>query len=63
MCTALEAGGTWYGGREKAPAALVRMAIACDDQIEIWGDGTQSRTFLFIDDSVDALIRVAEVQD
>jgi len=48
--------GTWDGGREKAPAALARkVAIAKlsgDHQIEIWGDGEQTRSFTYIDDAV-----------
>ncbi|NBW95141.1 MAG: NAD-dependent epimerase/dehydratase family protein [Planctomycetia bacterium] len=48
--------GTWYGGREKAPAAICRKVIAAkasgDHTIEIWGDGHQTRSFMFIDDCV-----------
>jgi len=48
--------GTWFGGREKAPAALARKVIEAKDtgdmRIEIWGDGTQTRSFCFIDDCV-----------
>lgn len=48
--------GTWDGGREKAPAAICRkiaMAkLTGDPRIEIWGDGMQSRSFMFIDDCV-----------
>ncbi len=46
--------GTWFGGREKAPAALCRKVIQAKDDgslaIEIWGDGTRTRSFMFIDD-------------
>ena len=46
--------GTWDGGREKAPAALSRKVIEAKDEgrneIEIWGDGSQTRSFMFIDD-------------
>lgn len=46
--------GTWDGGREKAPAALCRKVIAAKDsgkrEIEIWGDGTQTRSFMYIED-------------
>jgi nucleoside-diphosphate-sugar epimerase len=46
--------GTWDGGREKAPAAICRKVIDAIDRktgtIEIWGDGTQSRSFMYIDD-------------
>jgi nucleoside-diphosphate-sugar epimerase len=48
--------GTWFGGREKAPAALSRKVIEAKDtgdmRIEIWGDGTQTRSFCFIEDCV-----------
>jgi nucleoside-diphosphate-sugar epimerase len=46
--------GTWEGGREKAPAAICRKVIHCkhtgNHQIEIWGDGRQTRSFMYIDD-------------
>ncbi len=46
--------GTWFGGREKAPAALCRKVIDAKEtgrfDIEIWGDGTQTRSFMYIDD-------------
>src|SRR5580692_11389724 len=46
--------GTWTGGREKAPAAICRKVIAAKSsgkhQIEIWGDGKQTRSFMYIDD-------------
>ena len=48
--------GTWDGGREKAPAALSRKVVAAVDsgelRINIWGDGTQTRSFMYIDDCV-----------
>jgi GDP-D-mannose 3', 5'-epimerase len=48
--------GTWDGGREKAPAAICRKVIAAktsgDHSIEIWGDGEQTRSFMYIDDCV-----------
>jgi GDP-D-mannose 3',5'-epimerase len=48
--------GTWFGGREKAPAALSRKVIEAKDsgqhEIEIWGDGQQTRSFMYIDDCV-----------
>jgi GDP-D-mannose 3', 5'-epimerase len=48
--------GTWYGGREKAPAAICRKVIeaklAGRHEIEIWGSGEQTRSFMFIDDCV-----------
>ncbi len=46
--------GTWFGGREKAPAAIARKVIEAQDsgthEIEIWGDGHQTRSFMYIDD-------------
>ena len=54
--------GTWDGGREKAPAALSRkiaMAkLTGNHQIEIWGDGEQTRSFCYIDDCVDGIYRL-----
>jgi len=52
--------GTWQGGREKAPAAICRkIAYAKDgDEIEVWGDGEQTRSFLYIDDCVEGVMRL-----
>jgi GDP-D-mannose 3',5'-epimerase len=52
--------GTYDGGKEKAPAALSRkVALALDgDEIEIWGDGQQTRSFMYVDDCVEGLIRI-----
>ncbi|MBA3671797.1 MAG: NAD-dependent epimerase/dehydratase family protein [Gemmatimonadaceae bacterium] len=52
--------GAWQGGREKSPAALCRkVAMASDgDEIEIWGDGAQRRSYCFIDDCVEGLHRL-----
>lgn len=52
--------GTWRGGREKAPAALCRkIAMAADGgEIEIWGDGLQTRSFLYVDECVEGTIRL-----
>ena len=48
--------GTWFGGREKAPAAICRKVLEAIDSgkpcIEVWGDGTQTRSFCFIEDCV-----------
>jgi GDP-D-mannose 3',5'-epimerase len=51
--------GTWYGGKEKAPAAMCRKVAdsLMDDEIEVWGDGQQTRSFLYIDDCVEAVLR------
>lgn len=46
--------GTWQGGREKSPAAICRKVIKAKDSVEIWGDGTQTRSYLFIDDCIEA---------
>jgi nucleoside-diphosphate-sugar epimerase len=52
--------GTYQGGREKAPAAICRKVAACQpgDKIEIWGDGRQTRSFMYIDDCVDGIFRI-----
>ncbi len=54
--------GTWDGGREKAPAALCRkiaMAkLTGDPEVEIWGDGQQTRSFCYIDDCVKGLYKI-----
>lgn len=54
--------GTWIGGREKAPAALCRKVIEAADtgnhEIEIWGDGEQTRSFMYIDDCVGGMARL-----
>ncbi|HXM41542.1 MAG TPA: NAD-dependent epimerase/dehydratase family protein [Bryobacteraceae bacterium] len=54
--------GTWRGGREKAPAALCRKIAEQSDggEIEIWGDGQQTRSFLYIDECVEAVRRLME---
>ena len=52
--------GTWDGGREKAPAALCRKIARADDggSIEMWGDGMQTRSFLYIDECIEATVRL-----
>ncbi len=54
--------GTWTGGREKAPAALCRKVAEADDggEIEIWGDGKQTRSFLYIDECLEGVRRLVE---
>jgi GDP-D-mannose 3',5'-epimerase len=47
--------GTYKGGKEKAPAAICRKIVEADNQIDIWGDGEQTRSFLYIDDCIDAV--------
>lgn len=52
--------GTWDGGREKSPAALCRKIAEADDgaEIEIWGDGTQTRSFLYVSECVEGTIKL-----
>jgi len=53
--------GTWEGGREKAPAAICRKVASVagpEGEIEVWGDGEQTRSFLYIDDCIDATRRL-----
>lgn len=52
--------GTWQGGKEKAPAAICRKVILGTDSIEIWGDGQQTRSFLFIDECIEATRKLME---
>ena len=54
--------GTWQGGKEKAPAAICRKVVnACDeDEIEVWGDGEQTRSFLYIDECIEATRRLMD---
>ena len=49
--------GTWKGGKEKAPAAMCRKVAECPDggEIEVWGDGNQTRSFLYIDECLVAI--------
>ena len=49
--------GTWDGGKEKAPAAMCRKAAEAEAEIEVWGDGQQTRSFLYIDDCLEAVLR------
>jgi nucleoside-diphosphate-sugar epimerase len=59
--------GTWDGGREKAPAALSRKVIQADDtgkkDITIWGDGNQTRSFMYIDDCVKGIDMITHCDD
>tara|TARA_Y100000816_G_scaffold94923_1_gene65895 strand:- start:1726 stop:2703 length:978 start_codon:yes stop_codon:yes gene_type:complete len=55
--------GTWDGGREKAPAAMCRkVAETKDGNVEVWGDGKQTRSFLFINDCIEATRRLMNSQ-
>ncbi|HUR23445.1 MAG TPA: NAD-dependent epimerase/dehydratase family protein [Acidimicrobiales bacterium] len=55
--------GTWAGGREKAPAAICRKVIQAQldgtEEIEIWGDGEQTRSFMYIDDCLKGTLELA----
>ena len=57
--------GCWDGGREKAPAAICRKVIkgwlANDHRIEIWGDGQQTRSFMYIDDCIDGTLKMMAI--
>ena len=59
--------GTWDGGREKAPAAISRKVIEAQDsgsnKIVIWGDGTATRSFMYIDDCVKGIDMIAHCED
>ena len=50
--------GTWKGGREKAPAAFCRKAITSTADFEMWGNGKQTRSFCYIDDAVEGILRL-----
>jgi GDP-D-mannose 3',5'-epimerase len=50
--------GTWKGGREKVPAAFCRKAVVSATEFEMWGDGLQTRSFMFIDDCVEGSIKI-----
>jgi nucleoside-diphosphate-sugar epimerase len=56
--------GTWVGGREKAPAAICRKVAQAKCQgvptIEVWGDGEQTRSFMYVDDCVEGTVRLFE---
>jgi len=54
--------GTWVGGREKAPAAICRKVANASqiDEIEVWGDGKQTRSFLYIDECIEATRRMMD---
>lgn len=56
--------GTWDGGREKAPAAICRKVIHAKEtgakEIEIWGDGKQTRSFMYIDDCIHGILAIMD---
>lgn len=57
--------GTWKGGKEKAPAAMIRKAVeaAENGEIEVWGDGLQTRSFLYIDECIEAVLKFMETEN
>jgi len=54
--------GTWNGGKEKSPAAMCRKVAECENggEIEVWGDGQQTRSFLYIDECVEAVLKLMD---
>jgi nucleoside-diphosphate-sugar epimerase len=56
--------GTWNGGKEKAPGAMCRKAAETDEggSIEVWGDGLQTRSFLYVSECVEAVLRLMDSQ-
>jgi len=54
--------GSWRGGREKSPAALCRKIVEVKDggEIEVWGDGTQSRSYCYIDDCIEGIYKLMQ---
>ena len=59
--------GTWDGGREKAPAAICRKVITAKDRgadcIEVWGDGTQTRSYMYIDDCTSGIDQITHCDE
>lgn len=57
--------GTWKGGKEKAPAAMIRKAVEAENngEIEVWGDGLQTRSFLYIDECIEAVLKFMETEN
>ena len=59
--------GTWDGGREKAPAAICRKVVEAvetgSNTIEIWGDGTRTRSYMYIDDCVEGVLTIMACDD
>jgi len=52
--------GTWKGGREKAPAAFCRKVAVSGGEVEMWGDGKQTRSFCLVDDCVEGILRLTK---
>lgn len=55
--------GTWTGGKEKAPAAMCRKAAEGKEEIEVWGNGLQTRSFMYVDECVEACLRLMRQDD
>lgn len=51
--------GTWFGGREKSPAAMCRKVAESENgsEIEVWGDGKQTRSFMYVDECIESVLR------
>jgi nucleoside-diphosphate-sugar epimerase len=54
--------GTWNNGKEKAPAALCRKVALSNGEVEVWGPGKQTRSFLFIEECIEGIHRIMESQ-
>jgi nucleoside-diphosphate-sugar epimerase len=52
--------GCWNNGKEKSPAAFCRKVIMSDGEVEVWGPGNQTRSFLYIDECIDGILRIME---
>lgn len=54
--------GTWFGGKEKSPAAMCRKVAEAENGgvIEVWGDGSQTRSFLYIDECIEAILKLMD---
>jgi GDP-D-mannose 3',5'-epimerase len=52
--------GTYQGGKEKAPAAMCRKVCEATEEVEVWGDGNQTRSFLYIDECLEAMKRLMD---
>lgn len=52
--------GHYDNGKEKAPAALCRKVLLANDTVDVWGPGTQTRSFLYIDDCIDGMIKIMD---
>ena len=55
--------GTWKDGKEKAPAAMCRKAAEAIDEVEVWGSGSQTRSFMYIDECVNSVLLFMRQED